>query len=205
MRGERVEGSRFTINHERGSIIKGTTKEIVRTVGYDLEWWLYDPVATVVDPIYDVGANTGGRRWVGPHHIPVINATLTQGSTLPSDRGFYNTDILNITINMDIAEGSSLSTSETLLIPELRALPTNPDAFLRDRVVFKNQVFSPRQVLPKGIITNDYTLFSVVCYQINSEELINDPQFAEYATYTPFGPRDKYSFYEDPEGTVPGI
>jgi len=145
MRGERVEGSRFTINHERGSIIKGTTKEIVRTVGYDLEWWLY------------------------------------------------------------IAEGSSLSTSETLLIPELRALPTNPDAFLRDRVVFKNQVFSPRQVLPKGIITNDYTLFSVVCYQVNAEELINDPQFAEYATYTPFGPRDRYSFYEDPEGTVPGI
>lgn len=203
MRGERVEGVRFPINHERGSIIRGTTKEVVRTVGYELEWWLYDPIATVVDSIYDVGANTGGRRWKGPHYIPVINATLTQGMTVPSDRGFYNTDVLNITINMDIAEGSAQSTTDTILIPELRALPTNPDAFLRDRIVFKNEVFSPRQVLPKGIITNDYTLFSVMCYQVNAEELINDPQFAQYATYTPFNPRDTYSFYELPEG-APG-
>jgi hypothetical protein len=200
MRGERVEGSRFTINHERGSIIRGTTKEIVRTVGYELEWWLYDPVATVVDPIYDVGSNTGGRRWKGPYHIPVINATLTQGMTVPNDRGFYNTDVLTVTVNMDISEGSHLSTSDSITIPELRSLPTNPDAFLRDRVVFKNEVFTPRQILPKGIITNDYTLFGIVLYQVNAEELVNDPQFAEYASYTPFGARDQYSFYENPEG-----
>ena len=200
MRGERVEGSRFTINHERGSIIRGTTKEMVRTVGYELEWWLYDPVATVVDPIYDVGSNAGGRRWKGPYHIPVINATLSQGMTVPSDRGFYNTDVLTVTVNMDISEGSHLSTSDAITIPELRSLPTNPDAFLRDRVVFKNEVFTPRQILPKGIITNDYTLFGVVLYQVNAEELVNDPQFAEYASYTPFGARDQYSFYENPEG-----
>jgi hypothetical protein len=200
MRGERVEGSRFTINHERGSIIRGTTKEIVRTVGYELEWWLYDPVATVVDPIYDVGSNTGGRRWKGPYHIPVINATLTQGMTVPNDRGFYNTDVLTVTVNMDISEGSHLSTSDSITIPELRSLPTNPDAFLRDRVVFKNEVFTPRQILPKGIITNDYTLFGIVLHQVNAEELVNDPQFAEYASYTPFGARDQYSFYENPEG-----
>lgn len=201
MRGERVEGVRFPINHERGSIIHGTTKEVVRTVGYEIEWWLYDQVNTVVDPIYDVGANAGGRRWKGPYHIPVINATLTQGFTSPTDRGFYNTDRLSITINMDIVEGSLRSGGDITTIPELRYLPTNPDGYLRDRVVFKNQVFTPRQVLPKGIITNDYTLFTVDCYQINPEELINDTQFAEYATYTPFGPRNRYDWYEDPEGS----
>lgn len=201
MRGERVEGLRFPINHERGSIITGTTKEVVRTVGYELEWWLYDQANSEVDPIYDVGANTGGRRWEGPYHIPVINATLTQGMTVPNDRGFYNVDVLSITINMDIIEGSRRSGGETIAIPELRYLPTNPDAYLRDRIVFKNQVFSPRQVLPKGIITNDYTLFGVECYQVMPEELVNDVQFAEYATYTPFGPREVYGFHEDPEGS----
>jgi hypothetical protein len=153
MRGEQVIG-RFNINHERSSIISGTTKEVVRTVGYDIEWWLYRPDLTFVDPIYDVGSSgaNGGRHWHGPHHIMVINATLTQGVTVQNDRGFYNTDILSITINMDVIDGSSLSGGESLPIPELKYLPSNPDAYMRDRIVFKNQVFTPKRILPKGII-----------------------------------------------------
>ena len=201
MRGERVEGLRFPINHERGSIISGTTKEVVRTVGYEIEWWLYDQESTIVDDIYDVGHNEGGRMWRGPYHIPVINATLTQGVTVPSDRGFYNVDVLDITINMDIVEGSRLSGGETRTIPELRYLPHNPDAYMRDRVVFKNQVFTPRRILPKGIITDDYTLFGVECYQVMPEELVNDIQFAEYAIYSPYGDRAVYDWHEDPEGS----
>lgn len=194
MRGEQVIG-RFNINHERGSIISGTTKEIVRTVGYDLEWWLYRPDLSFVDPIYDVGSSgaNGGRHWHGPHHIMVINATLTQGVTMQSERGFYNTDVLSITINMDVIDGSSLSGGESLPIPELKYLPSNPDAYLRDRIVFKNQVFTPKRVLPKGIITNDYTLFDIDCYQVNPEELVNDPQFQQYSNYSPFDPKDTHA------------
>ena len=193
MRGEQVIG-RFNINHERASIISGTTKEVVRTVGYDIEWWLYRADLTVIDPIYDVGFSGSGvgRRWEGPNHISVINATLTQGVTVQNERGFYNTDVLSITINMDVIDGSSLSGGESLPIPQLKYLPTNPDAYLRDRVVFKNQVFTPKRVLPKGIITDDYTLFDIDCYQVNPEELVNDPQFQQYATYSPHGPKDTY-------------
>jgi len=194
MRGEQVIG-RFNINHERASIISGTTKEVVRTVGYDIEWWLYRQDLSVVDPIYDVGSSSagGGRRWHGPHHVSVINATLTQGVTVQSDRGFYNTDILSITINMDVIDGSSLSGGESLPIPELKYLPTNPDAYLRDRIVFKNQVFTPKRILPKGIITDDYTLFDIDCYQVNAEELVNDPQFQQFANYSPFLDKDHYA------------
>ncbi len=191
MRGEQVIG-RFNINHERSSIISGTTKEVVRTVGYDIEWWLYRQDLTVVDPIYDVGSSSsgGGRRWEGPFSISVINATITQGVTVQGDRGFYNTDILSVTINMDVIDGSSLSGGESLPIPQLKYLPTNPDAYLRDRIVFRDQVFTPKRVLPKGIITDDYTLFDIDCYQVNPEELINDPQFQEYAGYSPFDSKD---------------
>jgi hypothetical protein len=189
MRGERREG-RFNINHERGSIISGTSQEIVRTVGYEIDWWFYDQEATLVDDIYDVGRNTGGRRWLGPNTIPTVNATIYQGVTVQGDRGFYNTDVLRITINMDIIDGSVVSGSESPVIPELKYLPTNPDTYLRDRVVFRNQVFTPKQITPKGIITDDYTLFSIDCNQVNSEEMINDPQFQVYANYSPFGPRD---------------
>ena len=144
MRGEQVIG-RFNINHERGSIISGTTKEIVRTVGYDLEWWLYRPDLSFVDPIYDVGSSgaNGGRHWHGPHQIMVINATLTQGVTMQSERGFYNTDVLDLTINMDVIEMGSRSGSDSPQIRELKYLPSNPDGYLRDWVVFRQQVFTP--------------------------------------------------------------
>ena len=189
MRGERVEG-RFNVQHERGSIISGTSKEVVRTVGYDIEWWFHNSTTSVVDPIYDVGSNSGGRRWDGPHSIPVVNAALFQGVTVQGDRGFYNTDVLRVTINMDVIDGSSLSGSDSQIIPELRYLPTNPDSYLRDRIIFRNQVFTPKQIFAKGIITDDYTLFSIDCNQVNAEEMINDPQFQQYANYSAFGARD---------------
>jgi hypothetical protein len=193
MRGEQRQG-RFDIPHERESIIKGTTKELVRTVGYIIEWWLYRDDLTIVDPIYDVGSDgaEGGRHWHGPHHIPVINATLTQGVTMENERGLYNTDVLNLLVNMDVIDGSALPGGVSLLIPELRYLPSNPDAYLRDRIVFKNEVFSPRRIVPKGIITDDYTLFGVECHQVNAEEMVNDPQFQQFSTYSPFDPKNKY-------------
>lgn len=190
MRGERREG-RFSIQHERESIISGTTREIVRTVGYEIEWWFYDPDSTVVDDIYDVGSNDGGRMWKGPHIIPVVNAALFQGVSVQGERGFYNTDVLRITVNTDVIDGSSLvGGSESSVIPELRFLPTNPDAYLRDRIVFRNEVFTPKQIFPKGIIYDDYTLFTIDCNQVNPEEMVNDPQFQQYASYSPFTPRE---------------
>lgn len=190
MRGERREG-RFSIQHERESIISGTTREVVRTVGYEVEWWFYDPQATVIDDIYDVGSNLGGRMWKGPHKIPVVNAALFQGVSVQGERGFYNTDVLRITVNTDVVDGSSLvGGSESSVIPELRYLPTNPDAYLRDRIVFRNEVFTPKQIFPKGIIYDDYTLFTIDCNQVNSEEMVNDPQFQQYASYSPFDPRE---------------
>lgn len=190
MRGEQVLG-RFTIDHERGSIIGGTQKEVVRTVGYDVEWWLFDAVNSLIDPIYDVGSSAGGRRWIGPTPITVVNASLIQGYTMQSAEGFYNTDVLDLTINMDVIEMGSRSGSDSPQIRELKYLPSNPDGYLRDRVVFRQQVFTPKQVLPKGIITNDYTLFSIQCVQVNSEEMVNDPQFQDYANWRAFGPRNQ--------------
>lgn len=95
---------------------------------------------------------------------------------------------------MDIIEGTRRTGSEALVIPELKSLPTNPDAYLRDRIVFRNQVFQIKQLFPKGIITDDYTLFTIDCVQVNPEELVNDPQFQQYASYTPFGPKEQYDW-----------
>ena len=189
MRGEQRQG-RFDVPNERKSIISGITKEIVRTVGNDIEWWTYDEPNTVVDSIYDVGSsnpNTGGRRWHGPLLIPCINAVIYQGVTMQSDRGFYNVDVLRVTFNMDIVERSTdLYGSSSVTSAHFKTLVDNPDEFLRDRLVFRNEVFTPTKMSPRGLMNNKYTVFSLDCNQVNAEELVNDPQFSRYASYDPF-------------------
>jgi hypothetical protein len=191
MRGEIREG-RFNINYDRNSFINGTTKELVNTVGTKVEWWFYDEHATTVDPIDDVGGSNygvGGRIWKGPLTVPVVKASIVQGVTVQNDRGFYNTDILRLTLNVDLIEedlsllGANLST-----IPQLRSLEINPDDYLRDRIVFRHEVFTPTRINPLGIVKNNYTLIAVDCNQVNPEEMVNDTQFQHYAGYNPFEP-----------------
>ena len=188
MRGDQREG-RFSIAYERGSSASGTNVELVQTVGTFVDWWIFDSVNTVVDPIYDVGSSVigGGRKWLSPFTIPVVNAHLEQGATVQSDRGFYNTDVLTITINIDVVEnhlnfyGGNAANRRQLSTVEL-----NPDAYLRDRIVFRNEVFSPTQVSPRGIIKDKYTLLQISCEQVNAEELVNDSQFLTYSRYSAF-------------------
>lgn len=192
MRGERVDG-RFSVDSERESIISGTSKDLVRMTGSHVDWWFFDQDNTVVDEIYDVGSSSsaGGRRWIGPITIPVVNADLDQGVTVQNDRGFYNTDVLTITINMDVIYSGKNRTmgdvkgANSMTIPQLSKMETQPDNYLFDRIVFRNEVFTPIQIMPRGIVVNEYTLMSVRCYQVNPEELANDPQFQSYANYNP--------------------
>lgn len=188
MRGDQREG-RFSIAYERGSSVSGTSVELVQTVGTFVDWWIFDPVNTEVDPIYDVGSSVigGGRKWLNPFTIPVVNARLEQGASVQNDRGLYNTDILTVTINVDVIEnhlnffGGNASNRR-----ELHTIELNPDLYLRDRIVFRNEVFSPTQVSPHGIIKDKYSLLQITCEQVNSEELVNDSQFQHYANYVAF-------------------
>ena len=190
MRGDNREG-RFTIAYERGSNVSGTTVELVKTVGQKVDWWIFDPTSSVIDPIYDVGSSVvgGGRKWLTPFTISVVNAHLEQGVTVQGDRGFYNTDRLTITINIDIVENHlNFYGANAANIRELSTVETNPDLYLRDRIVFRNEVFSPIGVLPQGIIKDKYTLLQITCEQVNAEELVNDSQFQHYANYSTFDP-----------------
>jgi len=189
MRGENRQG-RFSIASEHASIVSGSTVELVKTVGTTVAWWQYDSSNTVVDPIYDVGSDSGtGRMWKTPLIIPVINAHLEQGVTIQSDRGFYNADQLTIVINVDVIENKlNFYGANYNNIPELGNVEINPDSYLRDRIVFRDEVFTPVRVLPEGIIQNNYTVLRVQCNQVNAEELVNDSQFQHYANYSAFDP-----------------
>jgi hypothetical protein len=189
MRGENRQG-RFNVPYERNSSITGTTTELVTTVGTTVDWYIYDQAATVVDPIYDTGSDSGvGRVWKQPLTIPVVNAHLEQGVTMQSDRGFYNTDRLTLLINVDVIENRlNFYGANSSNVPELSNVEINPDSYLRDRITFRHEVFTPTRVLPQGIIGDKYTLLQVTCNQVNPEEMVNDAQFQHFAGYSSFDP-----------------
>lgn len=165
-------GGRFTSDFEAKSISDAIDVDLKNPVGTNALWYIFDDAATQVDPIYDVGDGVpafGGRMWKGPYAIPLIKAVINQGSTKISEIGNYNSDSLHLTINAKDIE--AISPGSML----------NPDDQTRSRIVWKNQVYRPFNAQQRGIISEGFVLLVVECQQIMPDELVNDPQFLQYA------------------------
>lgn len=162
-------GGRFSTDYEIDSILKGMKADLRRPVGMVVEWWRYDEVTSESDDVYDVGSLEDGRVWQTPLKVPVLNAQVFQGVTVPNDRGFYNADVLRISAVM----------SEILqFIPNL---VSSPDAHIKDRVVYRSQVYRPTRLYLRGQVLNTYTILTLDLNQVMPEEMVNDDQFKDYA------------------------
>lgn len=177
MRGAKLQG-RFNLDYETKSMYEGIGEDLGGTVGQEVDWfrwqeyYLDENYGNIVDPIYDVSSSGAGkgRRWMLPFAMPTLMAQIIRSTNFMNERGFYVTDTLRIVINVGDAER---------LLPDLMV---NPTAHIKDRIVYKNQVYIPTRVLPRGSFGNRYAVITVDCNQMNSEELVNDPQFQKYAT-----------------------
>lgn len=173
-------GGRFTTDFETQAIASAIGMDLQRPVGTTAEWWTYNTVLTQVDPIYDVGNNvpdyTGGKVWNGPYLLPVVRAVIKQGQTKTSQQGFYNADLLHLTVN---------ATDMEKIIPKVML---NPDDIDRDRVVWKNEVWRPFQAQQTGVVAEGFVLLSIDLIQVMPEELVNDQQFLDKATVLPDDP-----------------
>jgi hypothetical protein len=167
-------GGRFNSDFEIQSNSNGIDADLKRPVGSNLLMYLYDPDNSSVDPIYDVGDNVPaggaiGKIWKGPFSIPTIRTVITQGSVKISQYGFYNADSLHITLNAvdieKVAPGTMM----------------NPDDLGRCRIVWKEEIWRPYTVQQSGIVSETFLLLTFDCIQVMPEEMVNDPQFLQYA------------------------
>lgn len=162
-------GGRFTVDGEIERILTGISEDLRRPVGGQVPWWRFDEQTTEVDPVYDVGSEDVGRRWLPPLAMDFIVAQVFQGETYPNDRGFYNTDVLRLTMNMDDV---------------MRVIPTlvqNPDKHIRDRIIYRGSVFRPTRLYFRGQVLSTYTILTVDLAQVKPEEMVNDDQFLAYS------------------------
>lgn len=169
--------SRFNIDYEAKSIYEGMAEELGGTVGAEVDWmrwqeyYLEDNYTDIVDDVYDVSSSVPGKgkRWMLPFKMPVIMAQLIRSTNVMNERGFYVTDTLRLVISAGDAQR---------LVPDIL---TNSNQHIKDRIIYRGQVFVPTRVLPRGAFGYRWAVVTVDCNQVNPEELVNDPQFQRYA------------------------
>lgn len=177
MRSSKHEG-RFDLDYESLSMYEGIAEDLGGMVGQEVNWWrwqdyyLEENMGVIADDIYDVSSSSAaeGRRWMLPFKMPAVMAQVTRGGNNFNERGLYTTDTLRLVINSGDAQR---------LIPEL--VGDNPTDFLRDRVDYRGQVFSPVRINPRGAFGYRWAVVTIDLTEVNKEEMVNDPQFARYA------------------------
>lgn len=178
--------SRFDMDYEALSMYEGMAEELGGTVGVDVDWfrwqeyYLEENYTDIVDPIYDVSSSVAGkgRRWMLPFKFPVIMAQFVRGTNVMNERGFYVTDTLRLVMSVGDVER---------LLPSILS---DANSHIKDRVLFRNQVFVPTRVLPRGSFGYRWAVVTIDCNQVNPEELVNDPQFQRYALAPKTDPRN---------------
>lgn len=200
MRGVKHQG-RFDLDYESWSMYEGIAEDLGGTVGVEVDWFRWqdsyvdDEYRTVIDDIYDVssGVSGQGRRWMLPFKMPVILAQLQRGGNQMNERGFYPVDTLRLVLNVGDAQR---------MIPSL--VGNEPNDNIKDRIVYRNQVFTPNRVNPRGHFGYRWTVVTVDCVEVMKEELVNDPQFLRWATPNKIEPRlDNYGYGLSGYGETP--
>lgn len=170
--------SRFGMDYEAKSMYEGMAEELGGTVGVDIDWfrwqeyYLNENYTSVVDDIYDVSSSVAGqgRRWMLPFKMPAIMAQFIRGTNIMNERGFYVADTLRLVLNVGDVQR---------LLPDMI---TNSNGHIKDRIIYRGEVFTPTRVLPRGAFGYQFSVVTIDCNQVNPEELVNDPQFTRYAS-----------------------
>lgn len=169
-------GGRFDSDFESDRISEGITEDLANPVGNTALWWKFDGSNSHMDPVYDVELIGAGRAWTGPSVLRVVRSTVTEGNSVLNERGFYNTDTLHLTINID-----DLYDVSSELFSDRAQIKPSIDLANQYRVVWKGQVYRPIKTQPAGLVANRHTLIVIDLTQLAPDELVNDAQFLNYA------------------------
>lgn len=169
-------GGRFDSDFESDSISEGITGDLTNPAGTLAQWWKYDAVNSLKDPIYDVEPIGVGRIWLGPLTLKIVRSSITEGTSTLNERGFYNADTLHLTVNID-----DFYDVNPELFSDRGLIKSTIDLANKYRIVWKGQVYRPIKTQPAGMVAERHTLIVIDLTQVAPDELVNDTQFLSYA------------------------
>jgi len=177
MRGTKLQG-RFNMDYESKSMYEGIAEDLGGTVGVEVDWFRWQDYfltanyTDIVDDIYDVSSSVPGKgkRWMLPFKMPVVMAQVIRGTNVMNERGYYVADTLRLVMNVGDVQRM------------LPGLITDPNTHIKDRIIYRGEVYVPTRVLPRGSFGYRWAVVTVDFNQVNPEELVNDPQFQTQAS-----------------------
>ena len=170
-------GGRFTTDFELNEVGDGITWDATNPFGTSVEWWIFNSAESISDPIYDVEPIGVGRIWDGPVTLPVISASITHGMNQTNQRGFYSSDSLKLTLNIDDLQKAS----PEIFYDDRGFIRPQINLANKYRAIWQGQVYRPVQTQTQGYVDDRGTIIVLQCIQVMPEEMINDEQFQTYA------------------------
>ncbi|MFE4527110.1 hypothetical protein ACFRMO_07915 [Streptomyces anulatus] len=119
--------------------------------------------------VYDEATGVG-RVFYGKWQIPALHVTHVESANeIPGDAGLYITDTLRVVLEFDQLTKFGLT-----------EMDVKHGQFQRDRIAYDNALYAVQRVTVLGQIRRRDVVVVIEAQQIKSDELVNDPVFADY-------------------------
>jgi hypothetical protein len=168
------KGGRFSVDWETSEIYKGL-RDWQRWTGDEINYFRFAYDQSTVDPTYGEAAGTLGKVYFGPNVVPALHVIHVEGDNDNTVNGFYYNDRAHVTLSFDQLKRTGLD-----------KMDLNTQNYLKDRFVYDTKVFRVTSVQVLGQIQQRDIIVAIDATQVKPDELVNDIQFAQYAT-----PNDK--------------
>jgi hypothetical protein len=141
-------------------------------VGDSVEYFRIDRASSEMDDVYDEGWGVG-KKYRPAVNLPALHVTHDEGEHQTTDSGFYFNDNIYVTASFDQVMRTGLTLQDI-----------EHESYLKDRLIYDRRVFRVTQIHVLGQIRTRDVIVSIEGTMVKPDELVNDPQFAEYADRT---------------------
>lgn len=192
------KGGRFSVDFETSEIYRGL-RDWQRWTGDQIYYYRFAYDQSNTDPVYGEATGPLGRVYFGPNNIPALHVVHIEGDNDNTLHGFYFNDRAHVTLSFDQLKRLGLD-----------KMDLNTQNYLKDRFVYDTKVFRVTSVQILGQLQQKDIIVSIDATQVKPDEMVNDVQFAQYATPhdTQFSQRwslndSQYNPYNNGQGVFP--
>lgn len=160
---------RFSVDYETNELM-AALRGWQEANGDHLDYYRFDKVDSVEDDIYDSGAGVGKVYLLIPS-VPVLHVVHTEGMNEDQNTGWYYNDDLHVTASYDMLAKIGFANFD---------LQTG--SYLKDRIQYDDKIFRVTKIQVLGQVQRRDTIVTMEATQVKWDELVDDAQFARWAT-----------------------